>query len=227
MLKAVLLDIDGTLVDSNAVHAAAWSSASAAFGFERPASFFRPLIGMGGDRVLARIDPALTDDAEPGKSIAAKRGEFFRAEHLPTLKATLGAKELVERLHDLGLQCVVASSTTASDLDDLLDVAGVRERIDASTTADDAKESKPAPDIVASALQRANVSASEAIMIGDTPYDVQAAAGAGVAIIAMRCGGWGDADLEGAIEIYDDPADLLAHFDRSAIARNAQPRRAG
>jgi HAD superfamily hydrolase (TIGR01509 family) len=219
MLKAVLLDIDGTLVDSNAVHAATWSSASAFFGFDKPEAFFRPLIGMGGDRVLPRIDATLRDDTEPGKSIAAKRGEFFRAEHLPTLKATRGAKELVEHLHNLGLLCVVASSTNASDLDDLLDVAGVREYIDVRTTADDANESKPAPDIVTSALKRASVTADEAIMIGDTPYDLEAAHAAGVALIAMRCGGWGDADLLGAIQIYDDPADLLAHFGDSAIAR--------
>jgi HAD superfamily hydrolase (TIGR01509 family) len=219
MLKAVLLDIDGTLVDSNAVHAQTWSSASAEYGYKKPAAFFQPLIGMGGDRVLARIDPALTEDDEPGKSIAARHGEFFRADHLPTLQPTNGAKALVERLHAFGLRCVVASSTNASDLDDLLDVAGIRGRIDVRTTADDANESKPAPDIVSSALHRADVGPGEAIMIGDTPYDVEAARGAGLAIIGMRCGGWGDADLAGAIEVYDDPADLLAHFEGSAITR--------
>jgi HAD superfamily hydrolase (TIGR01509 family) len=219
MLKAVLLDIDGTLVDSNVVHAATWSSASALFGYDKPEEFFRPLIGMGGDRVLALIDSKLTEDGEPGKSIAAKRGEFFRADHLPTLKATPGAKELVERLHAVGLRCIVASSTNASDLDALLDVAGVRERIDVSTTADDAENSKPAPDIVHAALRRANVEAGEAIMIGDTPYDIEAAGRAGVPVIAMRSGGWSNADLRGAIEIYDDPADLLAHFADSAFGK--------
>ena len=218
MLKAVLLDIDGTLVDSNAVHAATWSASSAMHGYERPESFFKPLIGMGGDRVLALIDPALTEDGEPGKSIAAKRGDLFRADHLPTLRATPGAKELVQRLSDLGLKCVVASSTTAKDLNALLDVAGIRHLIHESTTADDADESKPAPDIVASALKKAGVAANEAIMLGDTPYDIESAGGTGVSVIALRCGGWNDSDLAGAVAIYDDPADLLANFETSPFA---------
>jgi len=217
MRKAVLLDIDGTLVDSNGVHAATWSDASKMFGYEKPAAFFRPLIGMGGDRVLPLIEPSLNEESDPGKSITAKRGDLFRADHLPTLRATNGAKPLVARLHDLGLRCVIASSTKKEDLDALLDVAGVRDLIHTSTTADDANESKPAPDIVAAALRRAGVSAEEAVMIGDTPYDIESATRAGVAIVALRCGGSSDADLEGAAEIYDDPADLLAHLETSII----------
>ena len=217
MRKAIVLDIDGTLVDSNGVHAATWSTASAMFGYEKPAEFFRPLIGMGGDRVLPLIEPSLNEERDPGKSIAAKRGDLFRRDHLPTLRATNGAKPLVERLHALGLRCVIASSTKKADLDALLDVAGVRDLIHESTTADDADESKPAPDIVAAALRKAGVTAEEAVMIGDTPYDVESATRAGIAIVALRCGGSSDADLAGAAEIYDDPADLLAHLETSII----------
>ena len=218
MIKAVLLDIDGTLVDSNAVHAQTWSAACALFGYDKPPSFFEPLIGLGGDRVLALIDAVLTDDGDPGKAIASKRGEIFRAEYLSTLQPTPGAKALIEHLQRLGLQRVVASSTNAGDLDSLLDVVGIRHLIDERTTADDAAEAKPAPNIIAAALRFAKVTSAEAIMIGDTPYDIAAAGGAGVSTIAFRCGGWADADLGGAVAIYDDPADLLRNFDRSPIA---------
>ena len=220
MIKAVLLDIDGTLVDSNAAHAATWSAASALFGYDKPASFFQPLIGMGGDRVLPLIDPALSDGEDPGKAITAERGGFFRKDHLPGLRATPGAKALVEHMHGLGLRCIIASSTNKEDLDALLDVAGIRHLIDASTTAEDAEQTKPAPDIVAAALQRAGVDAHETVMIGDTPYDIESAHGVSVPVIALRCGGWKDADLAGAAGIYDDPADLLANFDQSPLANH-------
>jgi beta-phosphoglucomutase-like phosphatase (HAD superfamily) len=132
MFNTILLDLDGTLVDSNAFHAAAWSEASRLYGYDKDEAFFRPLIGMGGDRVLRLIDPALTDTSGPGKAMAAARAKIFRSDYLPTLRPTPGAKALVERLHELGLRCVVASSTNASDLDDLLEVAGIR---DSSTSA--------------------------------------------------------------------------------------------
>ncbi len=216
-LRAILLDIDGTLVDSNDAHAAAWSEASVEFGYDRPASFFRPLIGMGGDHVLPRIDPALKDDDNPGKAIAARRGEIFAANYLPTLTATPGAKALVEHMKHCGLQCVVASSAKADELDALLAVADIRDLIDTTTTSEEAAVSKPAPNIIETALQKAHVAADDVVLLGDTPYDITAAARAGVLVLALRCGGWDDLALAGALAIYDDPADLLAHYDHSAL----------
>jgi HAD superfamily hydrolase (TIGR01509 family) len=216
--RTALLDIDGTLVDSNEAHARAWDAACAEFGFVRSERFFRPLIGMGSDQVLPRVDPALSDDRDPGKAIAARRGEIFKSAYLPTLRATPGARALVERIHTAGLRCVVASSAKADELEALLDIADVTKFIDVRTTADDAARSKPAPDIVIAALKKAGAAPNEAVFLGDTPYDITSGRQAGVSVIGLRCGGWDDLGLAGAIAIYNDPADLLSQYDASPLA---------
>ena len=210
--RAILLDIDGTLVDSNGGHAEAWRAACAEFGYDRPLAFFRSMIGMGGDLLLPKIDPALSSERDPGKAMSSRRGEIFKERFLPSLAPTPGARELVERFKRDGMICVVASSSSAAELDALLDVARITSLVDRRTTADDAERSKPAPDIIGVALRKAGVSANEAVMLGDTPYDVEAATKAGVRTIALRCGGWGDDDLAGAVAIYADPAELLARY---------------
>jgi beta-phosphoglucomutase-like phosphatase (HAD superfamily) len=207
--RAVLFDVDGTLVDSNGAHARAWSAASAEFGFERPPDFFRPLIGMGGDHILPRVDPALRDDAPPGKEIAARRGEIFKERYLAALRPTRGARALVEFLHAAGWLCIAATSAKPDELAALLRIAGVEGYVDASATSEDAEHSKPEPDIVVAALAKGQLAAADAFLLGDTRYDVDAAAAAGVATVALRCGGSADADLAGAREIYDDPQAFL------------------
>lgn len=111
-----------------------------------------------------------------------------------------------------------ASSASKADLLPLLAIAGAKGLLDDWTSSDDADESKPAPDIIEAALERAGARPANAIMIGDTPYDIAAARQAGVRVIAFRSGGWLDPDLTGAIEIYDGPWDLLACLDRSSLA---------
>jgi phosphoglycolate phosphatase-like HAD superfamily hydrolase len=118
-----------------------------------------------------------------------------------------------------GLTTVEASSAKRDELESLLQIAGVSDLLNEATSSDDAKESKPDPDIVQAALKKANAWPDDALLIGDTPYDVEAAARAGMAMIAFRCGGWGDRDLRGAIAIYDGPWDLLARLDESALSR--------
>ena len=103
-------------------------------------------------------------------------------------------------------------------MEPLLELAGATDLIESKTSTDDADASKPSPDIVGAALERLNLPKENVVMIGDTPYDVEAAGRAGVALIGLRCGGWDDAGLEGAMAIYDDPADLLAHYDASPLA---------
>lgn len=129
-------------------------------------------------------------------------------------------RELLERLKSEGYELLVASSASEDDLRVLLDRAGVRELLTERTSSDDANESKPEPDIVMAALRRAGARPEDAIMLGDTPYDVDAAKSAGVQVVALRCGGWNDEDLAGADAIYDSPADLLEHFDQSPFGRN-------
>ena len=205
---AVLLDIDGTLVDSNAAHAAAWSDAFAAHGRHHSPQQIRPLIGKGGDKVLQEL-ASLDSESGEGKKISETRARIFQERYLPTLKPTPGAREFVEWLIDSRLRVVVATSAKADEVKGLLAVCGGQALASNATTSDDAERSKPDPDIVVAALKKSGAPAGRAIMIGDTPYDIEAATRAGVATIALRCGGWDDARLQGAVAIYDDPRELL------------------
>jgi HAD superfamily hydrolase (TIGR01509 family) len=207
---AVLFDVDGTLVDSNDAHADSWRAACASFGYERDTAFFRPLIGMGADHILPLIDPSLNDAESPGKEIAAARGEAFRSRHLATVRPTRGARDLVDALHRAGWLCVIATSAQPNELEALLRIVDVEEMIAIRATSEDASNSKPAPDIVEAALRKAGIEPSDAFLLGDTRFDIDSATAAGVPTIALRSGGSSDADLVGAREIYDDPADLLA-----------------
>jgi HAD superfamily hydrolase (TIGR01509 family) len=217
-LKAVLLDIDGTLIDSNDAHAHAWVDAGAEFGYDIRFEHVRWLVGMGGDKVL----PELTgqqEDSPQGEQILARRGEIFRQRYLPQLHAFEGARELLETLSADGLKLVAATSASEEDLKGLLEQAGIGDLIDEAANSDDAEESKPAPDIVEAALRRAGIGAGQAIMIGDTPYDIGAARRAGVPIVAFLCGGWEAEELRGAIALYDGPADLLARYSSSVLRK--------
>ena len=215
-LHTVLLDIDGTLLDSNDAHARAWASAFPVHGYVVPYEAIRPLIGKGGDKLIPELTGLDPDSAE-AKRLGETRGEIFRERELSTLRPTPGARELLEHMRELGLELVVATSAKADEVRALLEQAGVADLIEASSSADDAERSKPDPDIVRAALSTVRRPASHSLMLGDTPYDVEAATRARVPIIALRCGGWDDAALGQATEIYDHPADLLAHYDQSAL----------
>ena len=213
----VLLDIDGTLVDSNDAHARAWVQALAEAGVAVEFAAVRRLIGKGGDKLLPEVS-GIDAESDEGKAVSKRRGEIFRKEYLPGLKPFPGVKQLLARMKQAGLDLAVASSSKKDQLKALLEVCGADEFIEASTSSDDAENSKPDPDIVRAALRRLGRPPEEVILLGDTPYDVEAAHRAGIRVVAVRCGGWGDADLEGAVRIYDDPADLLARFDSSPFA---------
>ena len=219
-LKAVLLDIDGTLVDSNDAHAQAWQAVFERNGY--PVSFerVRELIGEGGDKLL----PAITrlDASSPdGKRLATERRALFEHVYLPRLRAFPRAGALIERLHAQGFSLVVASSATDDELQPLLELCGALPFISHQTSSDDAQHSKPDPDIVQVALRKARCAPSEAILLGDTPYDVDAAVKAGVRAVAVRSGGHPDSALARAIAIYDDVADLLTHFDSSPFSNRS------
>ena len=217
-IRAALLDIDGTLIDSNDAHARAWVAAGAETGHDIHFDRVRPLIGMGGDRVTPQLI-GVQEDSPEGERILDLRGRIFRERHLPGLVATRGARALLRKMKDEGLELVVATSASKADMEPLLEQAGIRDLIEERTSASDADSSKPAPDIVQAALELAGVEPGEAIMLGDTPYDVAAARNARVQCVALRCGGgWADGDFAGAIAIYDDPADLLANWESSPFA---------
>lgn len=221
-VEAVVLDVDGTLVDSNDIHARTWVEAARELGFDMDFDDVRPLIGMGGDRVLRRL---LGHDAEDAvaRRLKAVRGRIFRQGYLPRVRALPGARRLVETLRDRGLRLVVASSAGEEDLTAMLRRVGLDDLLDRATSSSDADSSKPDPDILRAALDRVDCPAERAVMLGDTPYDVAAGRRLGLRVVALRSGGWGDADLEGAIAIYDDPADLLHRIDASPFCRPGDP----
>jgi len=219
-LKAVILDIDGTLVLSNDAHAQAWAEGFKAYGYDVPFEKIRPLIGMGGDQVLPKMVPGLNDEEGDGKAIAQKRKELIIERFGPTLAPTKGVRELLLRMQEAGLRLIIATSATSQELSVLLKAAQVDDLLDQNeaATSSDTQASKPAPDIVEVALKKLKMEPSEVLMLADTPYDIQSAKGAGVEMIALRSGGFDDEQLKDALAIYNDPADLLAHYDTSPLA---------
>jgi HAD superfamily hydrolase (TIGR01549 family) len=214
----VILDVDGTLVDSNDAHARAWVDAFADHGITVAYESVRRAIGMGADKLMP-IVAGLQEESPKGKLIARRRAEIFQQVWLPQLRPFPRTRELVERLKDDGFNLAVASSATEEELRPLLRIAGVSDLITTRTSSDDAEKSKPDPDIVKAALERTGCPTDLTIMIGDTPYDVEAALRAGIRIVAFECGGWGRAELQGASEVYRDASDLLEKYDTSILFR--------
>ncbi len=217
MVQGMLIDVDGTLVLSNDAHARSWVQAFATCGLEVPYERVRPLIGMGADKLIPTLMPDLTEKEGIGKTASQRRQEIFLTSELPHLKATPGARELIQRLARDGVRLVVATSAKKDELGALLKVADVADLLTEWTSADDIEESKPAPDVVEQGMTKLALPKAEVLMLGDTPYDVEAAGKAGIGTIALRCGGWHDQDLGGALAIYDDPAGLLRHYARCPI----------
>jgi len=219
-VKGVILDVDGTLIDSNDAHARAWVEAMEASGHHVAFEKIAPLIGMGGDKVLPEV-LHISKDSPEGKRISQRRKEVFKQKHLKTVKGLPGAAELLRHMHDKGLKLVIATSADPDDLKELLRPLGphIEDLFENMTTSKEAQQSKPDPDVVHVAIERIKMSPQELVMIGDTAYDIEAASKASVSTIAFRSGGWSDEDLKGAIAIYDGPDDLLRHYDESPLAR--------
>ncbi len=217
-LRAVLLDVDGTLIASNDAHAQAYVDAGKELGYEIDFDKVRRLIGMGGDKLLPRA-VGLEEESEEGERLTERKKEIFEERYLPSLEPTPDARQLLHRLRDDALKLVVATSAKKDEMKALLEQAGLTDLVHDATSASDAEESKPDPDIVQAALEQAGFPPDQVVMLGDTPYDVEAATRAGIGIIAVRCGGWRDEDLQGALAVYDDPADLLAHYEESPLGR--------
>lgn len=218
---AVILDMDGTLVDSNWAHARAWVDALGEYGIEAAYEDVLPLIGMGGDQLLPIAANGLQKASELGMKVATRKKAIFYEQYFAQIKPFPRVRELVERMRADGLSVVVGTSSGKNDAQRLLEMAGIIDLIDSATSADDAKRTKPAPDIVLAALAKTGHPADRVVMVGDTPYDIQAAAPTGVGVIMVRTGVWDDHQLDGALAIYDSPADLLARYDESPLGRDA------
>ena len=221
-IRSLVFDVDGTLVNSNDAHAHAWVKAFADNGHTVAFETVRPLIGMGGDKVLPETI-GVEKDSDEGKKISQRRKEVFLSEYLPHLQAFPQALDLLKYLHEHDFRLVTATSAEPDELSGLLRVLGphAADLFYKETSSKDAPSSKPDPDIMEVALRRTGFSADQVLMVGDTGYDISAAAKVGIQTIAFRSGGWKDSDLKDALAIYDGPADLLAHFAESPLNRVA------
>lgn len=215
-LQGVILDVDGTLVDSNDAHAQSWIEAFGEHGIHVPYERIFQAIGMGGDNFLPAV-VSIEKDTELGKALSQRRTAIFKERYLSQVKPFPGAQDLVQTMHNRGLKLLVASSGKEDEVKALLDIVGVMGLIDVLTSASDVQKSKPAPDPIQTALEKAALPPDAVLMLGDTPYDIESARKAGVRTIAVRCGGHDDKDLSGAVAVYDGPADLLAHYNESPL----------
>ncbi|HEY0131275.1 MAG TPA: HAD family hydrolase [Allosphingosinicella sp.] len=218
--KAVLFDVDGTLVDTNDLHAVAWREAFLNFGLDKPVEEIRWQIGKGGDNLIPSLFPDLGDRQR--EEIEAFRGDLFKRDYLPRATPFPGVRDLFERLTAEGMKIVLASSSHSEEVDYHLSLIACADLVSATTSKDDVEKSKPCPDIFAAALGRvAPLGADEVAVVGDTPWDAKAAGKLGLRIVGFRSGGFPDEALAeaGACELYDGPGDLLARFDHSVFGR--------
>ncbi|HEY4185353.1 MAG TPA: HAD family hydrolase [Polyangia bacterium] len=216
--QVMVFDVDGTLVDSNDAHALAWVETLRQFGIKAEVRVVRRLIGMGGDKLLPTVT-GIAADSDRGKQIAKQRSAYFRQTYMERIRPFAGTRALFTALRNRDVRLAVASSSDEDDLARLLDIAEVADLIERRASADDAERSKPDPDIIHAALARlGKVDREKVSMVGDTPYDVEAARKAGVRPIAFRCGGWSGLELTGAVLTFDGPADMLARLDLALIS---------
>lgn len=214
---AVIFDVDGTLVDSVDFHAEAWRRAFAAFRIDVAFDEIRSQIGKGGDQLL----PVFLDSdelAKHGEQIEAFRSDLFKRDYLAKVRGFPGTRELFERLIADGKIIALGSSAKGEELQAYKKAVGIDELKLIEVSSDDADRSKPHPDIFEAALERIGVPSDQTIVVGDTPYDVEAANKAGIRAIAVLCGGFDEGTLRGAgaIEIYAGPEAILKALDRAS-----------
>jgi HAD superfamily hydrolase (TIGR01549 family) len=224
MIKAVIFDIDGTLVDSVDLHAQAWKEAFKHFGKDVPYQQVRHQIGKGGDQLMP-VFFSKEELEEFGEEMEEYRGKIYKRDYLPRVRAFPLVRELFLKIKDEGKRIALASSAKEEELEVYKKIAHIEDLVEEEASADDADRSKPHPDIFEAALkQLGDISVDEAVVVGDTPYDAEAAGKLRLRTIGVRCGGFPEEELlaAGAISIYDDPADLLAHYDESIIGMKKQ-----
>ena len=215
----VLFDLDGTLVDTNYLHALAWSRALRDAGEWAPTNAIHRLVGMGGDQLV----PELL--GHPCPEAAERRPARYR-ELMGDATPFPGAAELLRRIHASGPAVVLASSAPADELAAMRKLLGADDAIDAATTADDVESSKPAPDVFLTAMQASATDPERAFVVGDSIWDVQAARAAGLGCIGVETGGFSRHELseEGAVEVYRDVAELLARLRTGPLSLLLDPR---
>ena len=216
-MTVAILDIDGTLVDTNYQHAIAWYRAFKQHDIVLPIWRIHRHIGMGGDQVVGALTDERTEEEQGDDIRAAEKALYFQL--IDEVRPMEGSRELIEQLKARGHTVVLASSAKEDEVEHYLDLLDARELADGWTTSADVESTKPAPDLVSAALERAEGSADDAVMVGDTPWDVEAAARAGVPTVAVLTGGFSVAELEdaGAKAVFESVAELCQELDRTPL----------
>jgi len=220
MTKAVIFDIDGTLIDTVDLHASAWVEALKHFGFDIAFEDMRSQIGKGGDQILHGLLPPDVIE-QRGEEIKDFRGELFKRDYLAKARPFPGVRNLFERIRASGQRAVLASSGTGEEVEQYKRIAGIADLIDSATSSDDAARSKPFPDIFQAALAKLSpLKPEEAVVVGDTPYDAEAARNAGVKTVGVLSGGFSEQALReaGCIAVYRDTEDLVRNYETSPLA---------
>ena len=216
--KAVLFDIDGTLVDSNDYHVTAWQEAFAAIGLPLTREVIHAQVGKGADMLIPTLLP--NADHATAQTLTKVHGDTFKGRYLEQVKPFAGASELLRRVSHSGRRVVLASSASRTEVQHYVDLLGAADIVTASTSGDDVEHTKPAPDVFAAALARVPpLEGHDVLVVGDTPWDIEAAARCGIPAVAVRSGKFPDASLTQAIAIYHGAWQLLERFDSSPLAR--------
>lgn len=220
MVKAILCDIDGTLVQSNWLHAEAWQVAFGAMGIHLELEDLRRQIGKGGDELIPVFVPWWKRDAVEDP-LKAFRKEVFKQEFMHRVEALPHARDFLVRCKQAGIKLALSSSADKPELEIYKKIVGMEELIDEETSASDTDRAKPHPDIFTATLKRLGMSAKDCIALGDTPYDAESAGKAGLRTIGVETGGWTKDELyaAGCVEVYASVAELLERFDGSALVR--------
>jgi HAD superfamily hydrolase (TIGR01549 family) len=221
MIKTVIFDIDGTLVDSVDLHARAWQETFRHFGKDIPYERVRHQIGKGGDQLMP-VFFSKEEVEELGPEMEKYRGELYQRDYLPRVRAFPNVRELFLRIKADGKRIALASSAKEDELGTYKKITNIEDLVEEETSSDDADKSKPHPDIFEAVMERlGGIKPLEAMVVGDTPYDAEAAGKAGLRTIGVLCGGFPEAELmaAGCVQIYKDPADLLARYEETLIAK--------
>lgn len=219
MIRAAIFDVDGTLTDSVDIHAKAWQLALEHFGHSENFETVRHQIGKGGDQLMP-VFLSKEEMEEKGEALEKYRGELFKRDFMHKIKPFPMVRELFLKLKEFGIRAVLASSAKEGELEYYKKLCKIDDLIEGNTSSDDAEKSKPYPDIFQAALAEVKgLKPEEAIVVGDTPYDVIAAKRAGIESIGMLSGGFPESELTeaGAIAIYKDPADLREKLESSPL----------
>jgi HAD superfamily hydrolase (TIGR01509 family) len=222
-VSTAILDIDGTLVDTNYHHTIAWARAFTRFEIEVALWRIHRHIGMGGDQVVASLCGQEVEDEHGDEIRSAESEEYMRL--IGEVRPMQGARDLIIALRDRGHAVVLASSAKEDEVDVYLDLLDARDVVDAWTTSADVESTKPAPDLVHAALDKTGDAPSEAVMVGDTPWDVKAASQAGVETITVITGGFSEQELTeaGAVAVFESVSELFERLDETRL-KQGDPR---